>query len=92
MPLDRDAEDHVYCMFEFPGPEYSKTFDVGYYDRVENYPASVRNDKTQADGTRRTAARLRYRSEQEGGRHLFVDQRQRLRWLGRSRLGQQGNA
>ena len=46
MPLDRDAEDHVYCMFEFPGPEYSKTFDVGYYDRVENYPASVRNDKT----------------------------------------------
>ena len=21
-PLDRDAEDHVYCMFEFPGPGY----------------------------------------------------------------------
>ncbi len=38
MPLDRDAGDHVYCMFEFPGPEYSETFDVGYYDRVENYP------------------------------------------------------
>ena len=46
MPLDRDAKDHVYCMFEFPGPEYSKTFDVGYYDRIENYPASVRNDRT----------------------------------------------
>jgi predicted dehydrogenase len=46
MPLDRDAEDHVYCMFEFPGPEYSKTFDVGYYDPTENYPASVRNPKT----------------------------------------------
>ncbi|MCC6511831.1 MAG: Gfo/Idh/MocA family oxidoreductase [Pirellulaceae bacterium] len=29
-PRDRDAEDHVYCMFEFPGPEYSPNFDVGY--------------------------------------------------------------
>jgi len=46
MPLDREAGDHVYCMFEFPGPEYSETFDVGYYDRVENYPPSVRNKKT----------------------------------------------
>ncbi|MEM6471797.1 MAG: Gfo/Idh/MocA family oxidoreductase, partial [Planctomycetota bacterium] len=38
MPADRDAEDHVYCMFEFPGPEYSETFDVGYYDKPNNYP------------------------------------------------------
>lgn len=38
MPLDRDARDHVYCTFEFPGPEYAETFDVGYYDRVNNYP------------------------------------------------------
>jgi predicted dehydrogenase len=38
MPLDRQAGDHVYCMFEFPGPEYSETFDVGYYDPVANYP------------------------------------------------------
>ena len=38
MPLDREAGDHVYCMFEFPGPEYSETFDVGYFDRVKNYP------------------------------------------------------
>ncbi|MFG0262744.1 MAG: Gfo/Idh/MocA family protein [Novipirellula sp. JB048] len=38
MPLDREVGDHVYCMFEFPGPEYSETFDVGYYDRVEKYP------------------------------------------------------
>lgn len=29
-PRDRDAEDHVYCMYEFPGPEYSEKFDVGY--------------------------------------------------------------
>jgi len=38
MPLDRECEDHVYCMFEFPGPDYSKEFDVGYYDRVEDFP------------------------------------------------------
>ncbi|QDV65890.1 Gfo/Idh/MocA family protein [Crateriforma conspicua] len=38
MPLDREVGDHVYCTFEFPGPEYSAQFDVGYYDRVENYP------------------------------------------------------
>ncbi len=29
-PDDRDAEDHVYCQFEFPGPEYDGKFDVGY--------------------------------------------------------------
>ncbi len=23
-PIDRDCEDHVYCMYEFPGPEYNK--------------------------------------------------------------------
>ncbi len=38
MPADREVEDHVYCMFEFPGPEYAPSFDVGYYDRVEDYP------------------------------------------------------
>ncbi|MDA7949913.1 MAG: Gfo/Idh/MocA family oxidoreductase [Pirellulaceae bacterium] len=31
-PLDRDADDHVYCMFEFPGPGYDAKFDVGYKD------------------------------------------------------------
>ncbi len=29
-PQDRDAEDHVYCSFEFPGPEYDGRFEVGY--------------------------------------------------------------
>jgi predicted dehydrogenase len=29
-PRDRDAEDHVFCTFEFPGPEYDGRFDVGY--------------------------------------------------------------
>ncbi|MEX0820362.1 MAG: Gfo/Idh/MocA family oxidoreductase [Pirellulaceae bacterium] len=36
--LDRDADDHVYCMFEFPGPHYDSTFDVGYYDKASNLP------------------------------------------------------
>ncbi|EMI41577.1 Gfo/Idh/MocA family protein [Rhodopirellula sp. SWK7] len=40
MPVDREVGDHVYCMYEFPGPEYAPSFDVGYYDRVENYPKS----------------------------------------------------
>jgi predicted dehydrogenase len=39
-PLDRDAGDHVYCMFEFPGPGYAKEFDVGYKDKRANYPHS----------------------------------------------------
>jgi predicted dehydrogenase len=29
-PNDRDADDHVYCSFEFPGPDYSEKFDAGY--------------------------------------------------------------
>lgn len=26
-PHDRDIEDHVYCMYEFPGPEYYSDYD-----------------------------------------------------------------
>lgn len=37
-PLDRDAEDHVYCMFEFAGPEYDPDFPVGYEDPILEYP------------------------------------------------------
>ena len=37
-PYNRDAEDHVYCMFEFPGPGYEAKFDPGYRDPVANYP------------------------------------------------------
>lgn len=29
-PYDRECDDHVYCSFEFPGPEYSEKFDAGY--------------------------------------------------------------
>jgi predicted dehydrogenase len=35
---DRECEDHVYCMFEFPGPEYDASFDVGYQDKISNLP------------------------------------------------------
>ena len=37
-PVDRDAEDHVYCMFEFPGQGYEYKFPVGYEDEINNYP------------------------------------------------------
>lgn len=36
--MDRDAEDHVYCMFEFPGPGYESDFDVGYRDVISGVP------------------------------------------------------
>ena len=39
---DRDAEDHVYCMFEFPGPEYEPKFDVGYRDAASDVPSPAR--------------------------------------------------
>lgn len=37
-PFDRDADDHVYCMFEFPGQGYDYDFDVGYRDVVNSVP------------------------------------------------------
>ena len=37
-PADRDADDHVYCMLEFPGPKYSPDFKVGFRDVVNDYP------------------------------------------------------
>jgi predicted dehydrogenase len=37
-PKDRDAGDHVYCMFEFPAPEYAPGFNPGYKDKVLDYP------------------------------------------------------
>jgi len=52
-PLDRDAGDHVYCMYEFPGPGYdiglpedaseakrrsAALKKFGYYDNVTGYP------------------------------------------------------
>jgi predicted dehydrogenase len=46
---DRHAEDHVYCMFEFPGPGYdideARYYDrekngVGYWDPAMNYPSA----------------------------------------------------
>lgn len=37
-PKDRDADDHVYCTFEFPGPGYEPGYRVGYQDPVYNVP------------------------------------------------------
>ncbi|MBM4005410.1 MAG: Gfo/Idh/MocA family oxidoreductase [Planctomycetes bacterium] len=37
-PLDRHAEDHVYCIFEFPGQKYDYSFDLGYRDEMTNTP------------------------------------------------------
>jgi len=37
-PGDRDADDHVYCMLEYPGQGYDPDFPVGYYDKVNLIP------------------------------------------------------
>lgn len=37
-PADREVEDHVFCTYEFPGPEYDPDFNVGYYNELENFP------------------------------------------------------
>ena len=36
-PHDRDAADHVYCTFEFPGQGYEYDFNVGYNDIINQY-------------------------------------------------------
>ncbi len=38
-PVDRDADDHVYCTFEFPGQGYDYDFDVGFNDKINSYPS-----------------------------------------------------
>ncbi len=38
-PVDRDADDHVYCTFEFPGQGYDYDFDVGYKDPINRLPS-----------------------------------------------------
>ena len=40
-PGDRDADDHVYCMLEYPGQGYDYKFDVGYHDKVNMFPADT---------------------------------------------------
>lgn len=37
-PASRQCGDHVYCMFEFPGPAYEPDFPLGYKDPVNNLP------------------------------------------------------
>lgn len=40
-PGDRDADDHVYCMLEYPGQGYDYQFPVGYRDEVNQVPDPV---------------------------------------------------
>jgi predicted dehydrogenase len=65
---DRQAEDHVYCMFEFPGPGYdfekllhdakkqhadpNKNF-VGYWDPAMNYPTEKGVPSYEEDNNRK---------------------------------------
>ncbi len=37
-PRDRDADDHVYCLLEYPGQGYDYDFQAGYYDRINRVP------------------------------------------------------
>jgi predicted dehydrogenase len=36
-PPNRDADDHVYCTFEFPGQGFDHD-KVGFYDKMNSYP------------------------------------------------------
>ncbi len=38
---DRDADDHVYCMLEYPGQGYEYGFPVGYQDEINRLPDPV---------------------------------------------------
>jgi predicted dehydrogenase len=49
-PMDRDAADHVYCMFEYPGQGYDYDFDVGYYDKINQYGYKFEDGKHAGSG------------------------------------------
>lgn len=51
-PLDRDAEDHVCCLFEFPAPSYDPSFDVGYRDATLNFPNPEKGIPGYEDGAK----------------------------------------
>ena len=56
-PPARQAGDHVYCMFEFPGPAYDPDFPVGYSDKVNNVPDPRRGSRvTTKTRTRRSSS------------------------------------
>ncbi len=48
-PHDRDADDHVYCTFEFPGSGYAEGFDPGYNDPISGVGAKRRIEAYQDD-------------------------------------------
>ncbi len=51
-PPNRDADDHVYCTFEFPGQgfDYDK---VGFYDKMNNYPPKTGVPSYEEDPTKK---------------------------------------
>ena len=49
-PQDRDADDHVYCTFEFPGQGYDYDFDIGYYDSVNRYGSTIEDGRRVGSG------------------------------------------
>ena len=40
-PADRDVEDHVYCLFEFPAPDYDPRDELGRRKRISVAYASI---------------------------------------------------
>lgn len=55
-PVDRECEDHVYCTFEFPGPEYEPHENPSYYgykDPVTGYDATDGIDPYREDPNKR---------------------------------------
>lgn len=51
-PPNRDADDHVYCTFEFPGQgfDYDK---VGFYDKMNDYPPKTGVPSYEEDPTKK---------------------------------------
>jgi predicted dehydrogenase len=51
-PPNRDADDHVYCTFEFPGQgfDYDK---VGFFDKMNNYPPKTGVPSYEEDPTKK---------------------------------------
>ena len=52
-PQDRDADDHVYCTFEFPGPGYDANFDPGYKDPVSGVGSNRPIDSFEANSNKK---------------------------------------
>ena len=52
--MDRDANDHVYCTFEFPGPGYEKRDDDKFYGYADPFTGVGGKAGIKAGGRRRS--------------------------------------